>query len=67
MSSSRESSDSKLDSGKEDLQVDISLEAWKSICIDAQTRSINSQLKLLQYNWIMRTYITPVKFNKING
>ncbi len=32
----------------------------------AQLQTFNSNLKLIQYNWIMRTYITPVRLNKIN-
>ncbi len=31
-----------------------------------QLQTVNSNLKLIQYNWIMRTYITPVRLNKIN-
>ncbi len=32
----------------------------------AQNLSINTRFKLLQYNWVMRTYITPEKLNKCN-
>ncbi len=32
----------------------------------AQNLSINTSFKLLQYNWVMRTYITPEKLNKFN-
>lgn len=32
----------------------------------AQSQTPNSNLKLIQYNWIMRAYITPVRLNKIN-
>lgn len=35
------------------------------MCIKAQAKTINSNLKLIQYNWIMRTYFTPVRLNKI--
>lgn len=34
-------------------------------CLNAQQNTINARLKLLQYKWIMRAYITPVKLNKI--
>ena len=32
----------------------------------AQKQTINSNLKLIQYKWLMRTYITPVKLHKFN-
>ena len=35
--------------------------------VKAQSRTINTRLKLLQYNWLMRTYITPEKLNKYNS
>jgi len=38
---------------------------WEQACAKVQVPTINSRPKLLQYNWLMRTYITPVKLNKI--
>lgn len=32
----------------------------------AQLLTINTSLRLIQYNWIMRTYITPDRLNKMN-
>ena len=66
-SASYESSEDKLASWSQDLQEDISLADWKYICTKAQTQTINTRLKLLQYKWLMRTYVTPVKLNKFNG
>ena len=50
----------------QDLQVDISEIDWGIICSKAQTQTINTRLRLIQYNWIMRIYITPEKLNKFN-
>ncbi len=49
-----------------DLQYDFSDLEWSEVCVRAQNLSINTRFKLLQYNWVMRTYITPEKFNKFN-
>lgn len=50
----------------EDLQTDITEQDWEKACYCAQMLSINSRFKLIQYNWVMRTYITPEKLNKFN-
>lgn len=50
----------------EDLGTEISSD-WGSICTEARTQSINTRLRLLQYKWTMRTYITPVQLNKYNS
>ncbi len=63
---SKESSEFKLAAWREDLNVNIPLDVWEEICMKAQLQTVNSNLKLIQYNWIMRTYITPVRLNKIN-
>lgn len=44
-----------------DLQEELTLEQWSSACKVAQTQMANTHLKLLQYNWLMRVYITPEK------
>lgn len=41
----------------QDLQKDISEEDWSDICSRAQLLTINTHLKLIQNNWIMRTYV----------
>ena len=49
-----------------DLQKGISEEDWREVCSKAQLLTINTHLILTQYNWIMRTYITPDRLNKMN-
>ena len=66
-SGSTESSGHKLTSWKEDIREDIVLGEWSSICTKVQTQTVNTRLKLLQYNWLMRTYVTPAKLNKFNS
>lgn len=39
----------------EDLQTDITEQEWEKARSQAQTISINSRFKLIQYNWLMRT------------
>lgn len=62
----KENSENKRREWMQDLNKDISLGEWGTICLKAQTQTINTRLRLLQYNWIMRTYITPVRLNKFN-
>lgn len=52
-------------SGSKD-KVDICLEEWEMACFQAQTQTISSRCKLLQYKWLFRTYITPVKLHNFN-
>jgi len=61
----KESSESKLVLWREELKMNISSDIWENICLKAQSQTININLKLIQYNWIMRTYFTPVRLNKI--
>lgn len=37
----------------------MSMEECERACIKAQSRTFNAHLKLLQFNWLMQTYITP--------
>lgn len=62
----KESCENKRQAWIQDVKNDISLEEWSTICLKSQTQTINTRLRLLQYNWIMRTYITPVRLNKFN-
>lgn len=62
-----ESSVERLEAWKVDLNENISLEEWEKACTWAQSKTSNTRLKLLQYNWLMRTYITPEKLNKYNS
>ncbi len=57
----------RLGAWREDLQEDISIEKWEEACTKAQSRTTNTRLKLLQYNWLMRTYITPEKLKRYNS
>ena len=35
-------------------------------CKEAQTETVNVRLKLLQYKWLMQTYVTPATLHKYN-
>ena len=59
MNESKESSDKSRLTWSRDLGVEIIEDEWKRVCHDAQTQTINTRYKLLQFKWIMRTYITP--------
>lgn len=37
------------------------------ICAEAHRQTTNTRLRLLQYNWLMRTYITPAKLHQFNN
>ncbi len=62
----KEGSQSYLSAWKRDLQVDITVEEWEHACLSSQTQSNNTRCRILQYKWMMRTYITPVKLHRIN-
>lgn len=55
-----ESSLCKLNVWREDLQEDLPSKNWEEVCVE-------STACLLQYKWLMRTYVTPEKLNKYNG
>ena len=48
------------------MEEEIYLEDWSEACQEAQRHTVNSSLKLIQYKWLMHTYITPVKLHKFN-
>lgn len=62
-----ETSALRMEAWREDLCEDISWEEWQEACTKAQSKTTNTRLKLLQYNWLMRTYVTPEKLNKYNN
>lgn len=64
LSASKESSDSKRLAWSEDLNEEITDYEWQQICKEAQCFTINTKFKMIQYNWIMRTYLTPAKLSK---
>lgn len=63
---SSEMSVNKLRAWRADLQEYITAEEWERACAKAQSQTVNTRLKLLQYNWLMRMYMTPAKLNKCN-
>lgn len=66
-SGSQDSSDSNPEAWRENLNKDIPTTDWMGACSDAQLQTINTQLKLLQYNWLICTYITPSKLHRFNN
>ncbi len=64
---SKDNSNAYLSAWKNDLQSDISDEDWEKTCFLAQTQTIDTRCKLLQYKWLLRTYITPVKLHHFNA
>lgn len=50
------SSESKRLARCEDLNSTITAEEWQKKCLKAQTQSINTHFKLIQFKWLMRTY-----------
>lgn len=44
----------------------MSREEWELVCKKAHEQTINSRLRLLQYKWLMRVYVTPVRLNQYN-
>lgn len=63
---SKESSSHCLQAWRTDLNVDITDQEWSQACLLAQTQSINTNSKLLQFKWLSRLYITPVKLHHFN-
>lgn len=64
--SSKVSSEDKRRTWSEDLNNETSAEDWQKACLKAQKQSINSHFKLIQYKWLMRTYVPPALLNKFN-
>lgn len=48
------------------MNENITEDEWQSICLKAQTQTINTKFKLIQYKWIMRVYITPELLHTFN-
>ena len=62
----KDSTEHKKTQWPNDLQKGILEEDWRKVCSKAQLLTINTHLRLIQYNWIMRTYNTPDRLNKMN-
>lgn len=56
---SKEFSEVKRHAWCSDLKKKITVEEWKDVCLLCHVQTINTRLKLLQYKWLMRMYITP--------
>lgn len=59
----KESTVDRLEAWRLDIDENIDITEWEEACLRAQKQSINTRMKLLQYKWLMRTYITPVKIH----
>ena len=66
LASSMDTSTTRLIAWSSDLQEEVTVEQWSTACKAAQSQTSNTRLKLLQFNWLMRVYITPEKLNKFN-
>ncbi len=66
MAKSKESFNDRLHAWRSDLQADITEEEWQIACLKAQTQTMRTHLRLLQYKWLSRQYITPVKLHHFN-
>lgn len=64
ISFSSENSTYKLRAWKENIQTDISKEEWEAACANAHSASINARLRIIQYKWLMRMYVTPIELNR---
>ena len=64
---SNESSNDKRMKWSSDMDTEISEDEWEKVCHTAQTQTINTRFKLIQYKWIMRTYITPSLLHRFNN
>jgi len=62
-----DNSDSKRLEWIHDLGIDASLNEWSRICSKTHTQTINNRLRLVQFNWLMQTNISPVRLNKFDS
>lgn len=53
----KESSEDKLEAWRQDTQENIDVADWEKTCL-------NTTMRLLQYKWLMKTYVTPVTLHK---
>lgn len=58
ISGTQESSEERRLAWCADLEQEITESEWQIICTQSQRQTLNASLKLLQYKWIMRLYIT---------
>ena len=67
MSKMSEDSYGRLRAWNEDLSLELSEKDWRDACSLAHTRSINIRIRLIQYKWLMRIYVTPVDLSRYDG
>ena len=63
VSGSKESSNNILRAWNMDLDENVSEEEWSEACSLVKKQSVNTHSILLQYKWLSREYITPVKLH----
>ena len=66
MLNAKESTLDKLNAWRNDIQEDVDEADWNDACLKAQKQTISTRLKLLQYKWLTRMYITPVKLHHMS-
>lgn len=66
MAYSKDSTIDTLNAWRKDIREDIEEADWSEACLKAQKQSINTRLKLIQFKWLTRVYITPEKLNHIS-
>ena len=49
------------------MQENLTEEEWARTCLTAQTQTVNTNSKLLQYKWISRQYITLSKLHSFKS
>lgn len=62
---STESSSKKMEAWIIHIKEDVQEADREGACFKAQTQSVNTKFKLLQYKWLMRIYLTPCRLNHI--
>uniref|UniRef100_A0A3P9J7K4 Reverse transcriptase domain-containing protein n=1 Tax=Oryzias latipes TaxID=8090 RepID=A0A3P9J7K4_ORYLA len=67
LSNSKENSDFKFKAWNEDLKTTLSKEDWELACSKVHKQIISTRFRVLQYKWLMRTYITPAQLNRYNS
>lgn len=64
---SSETSVNRIKAWREELQENITTEEREKAGSKVKSQRVNTHLKILQYNWLMRTYMTRDKLNKYNS
>lgn len=67
MCNSQNSIINKLNAWRNDIGENIDENDWNEACLRAQKDTINTRLKLLQYKWLTRIYITPEILHRMSA